>query len=197
VDGGFGGEGVADASGRFESHGEHSDRGEDVRDELEVDEELPFGDGEEEREAGHEPEEEEAAHLGRGEGGRGGHVVRESRNGREDRVEEDVDALAPWTPEERGQANRSSAGRSVNGGVDTLTSHSVHSVPYTGGQRPIKHRPGRAVNTKRRATVHREADLTPHQSRQSHVEHVGLGGIGTSRDMADCHSHGTPSPPGH
>lgn len=79
------------AGGERES--EHAHATEEVGDELGMDEDLPFGNGEKECAAGEEPEEKEAAHLGRGHTRGGGHVIGEMSNGGKDRVEEDVDTL--------------------------------------------------------------------------------------------------------
>lgn len=76
-----------------EGQSKHTHATEEVGHKLGMDEQLPFGDGEEERAASKEPEEEEAAHLGRSHTRSNGHVIREMSDGGKDGVEKDVDTL--------------------------------------------------------------------------------------------------------
>jgi hypothetical protein len=86
-------QGSTDTSRDLESKREHSYRADEIGSELDVDQDTPLWDREEEGNADGEPEDEETDHIGAVEGRVGRHFVRKRRDRREDRMKDDVDTL--------------------------------------------------------------------------------------------------------
>ena len=86
VDSRLQGKNVSDSARLGEGEGEHADRTKDVGDELDVDEDPPLGDREEESGCRGDPEDKEADHVGRIECGCARHVVRDTGDRGEDAV---------------------------------------------------------------------------------------------------------------